>query len=221
MKEGLMRSKIWIATLGVAGLAAVGAVVLHLQDEQRVARAELARLRTLVEVKPTDGGLMAGAGEGGAAVAELARRTARQEVRRAIAEQVADRSGDAADESNSAGDAVPAAPDVEESRDRVLSAFTDEPVDRNWGPTSSGELDRMVRAALPAGSRLTAVECRSTMCRLKLVHADPEAQPQFLRKAFRDWSGSIFVAEERRDAGGLTVALIAARPGREPPIAPR
>lgn len=214
-----MGSKIWIATISAAGLVAAGAV-LHLQHEQRAADAELVRLRVLVEGKPIEGGLPAGSADGGAAVSALARRTARQEVRRALAEQGAGRSADTADETDGIG-AAPAVPDIEESRDRVLTAFADEPFDRAWGPVSSGELDRMVRAALPAGSRLIGVECRSTMCRLNLVHADPQAQSPFLRKAFRDWPGSIFVAEEHRDGNSLAVALIAARPGHEPPIAPR
>src|SRR5262245_6252851 len=132
-----MRSKIGT---GIVGLAALG-LVLHFVHEQRAARAELDRMRAQLESKSIAVSPLSGSADGGAAVAELARRAARQEVRRTIAEQRGGSGGDAAGEAGGSPEGTAAAPSVEESRERVLTAFADEPVDRSWGPTSTGELD--------------------------------------------------------------------------------
>jgi hypothetical protein len=109
----------------------------------------------------------------------------------------------------------------EQSRVRVLEAYSDEAVDSVWSARVTDKLGAAVRNRLPGGSRLTSLECRTTMCQLKIVHTDPRAHGQFLMDGFMDWPGSVFVAGEEQDRGGLAVTLIAAREGTEPPIAPR
>ncbi len=109
----------------------------------------------------------------------------------------------------------------EQSQARVLEAYSDEAVDAAWSARATDKLGAAVRNRLAGGSRLTSLECRTTMCQLKIVHADPRAHGQFLMDGFTDWPGSVFVAGEEEDRGGLAVTLIAAREGTEPPIAPR
>ena len=109
----------------------------------------------------------------------------------------------------------------EQSQKRVLAAFATEAVDSTWGPDATRRLDGIVRAHLPAGSRLGNVECHATMCAVQVTHPDANALGEWLRKGFRGWPGSIFVTSEQDQRGELAVTIIASREGTEPPIAPR
>jgi hypothetical protein len=109
----------------------------------------------------------------------------------------------------------------EQSQARVLAAFATEAVDSSCGPDATRKLDGIVRAHLPAGSRLGTVECHATMCAVQVTHPDANVLGEWLRKGFSGWPGSVFVTSEQDERGELAVTVIAAREGTEPPIAPR
>lgn len=109
----------------------------------------------------------------------------------------------------------------DDSRESVLVTYDDETSDPDWSATAASELDDLLRRNLPGGSRLDALECRSTMCRIDLSHPDAEAHSRFVMEGLRDWPGSIFVADEIQKDGEYIVTLYAAREGTELPLGPR
>lgn len=109
----------------------------------------------------------------------------------------------------------------EQSQTMVLDAYAEETADSTWSAKATDKLNAVVRGNLPSGSRLSALECRTTMCQVKVIHATPQSHMSFLMDGFKDWPGSVFVAGEQQDRGDLVVTLIAAREGTEPPLGPR
>jgi hypothetical protein len=118
-------------------------------------------------------------------------------------------------------EASPTALTFEESKAAVLEAYAAETNDPGWSAQAARQLDTIVRAHLPSGSQVTALECRATMCEIKLVHRDPKAGTSFLMDGFRDWAGPIFVAGEQQDRDRTVVTLIASQEGTTPPLGPR
>jgi hypothetical protein len=97
--------------------------------------------------------------------------------------------GDTATGAAGAGSAEPptradAAPTGEEVRDHLeLSFAADRAASASPGLTYG--VEQGVRAALPAGSSVRSVECRSALCRVETVHASPEDFREFVRRAFQ------------------------------------
>lgn len=206
-----MRSRKTLFGLCVVGAAAIGLLILirdhEQQPQQEIAslRAELAALRATLQQQPPP--------RPGAGTAPLPR------------PQVRGSSEDAPSGSRAAPDdpsaASPPHLTYEQSQALVLDAYAAESADSTWSAKATDKLSALLRSHLPAGSQLTSLECRSTMCQVKVTHRNAQAHDAFLMEGFRDWPGSIFVAGQSQDHDALAVTLIAAREGTEPPLGPR
>lgn len=206
-----------IATVGV-GVVAVGWAYMHIREGQLRSEREIARLNSvLAQVQaPQPRSGLPSADDAERRVIGRAAQVARDEARVQAAEALADH-----DPEDEGARHRPPPITFEESQQRVLSAFAAEAVDAAWGPEAERTLERIVRAHLPAGSRLNRVSCRSSMCELQMTHAEAKAESDFLMTGFHGWPGSLFVTANTHDHGEIGVTIIAAREGTEPPIAPR
>jgi hypothetical protein len=79
------------------------------------------------------------------------------------------------------GAAQPASPEPTEvdQRGLVAQAFDAEPEDPNWAP--EGEIQGLLAEALPAGSSLRSVVCRSTLCKVETSHMNQSEQQAFVQ----------------------------------------
>ena len=86
----------------------------------------------------------------------------------------------------------------------VEGEFSAERIDPTWTP--SRELSAKVTQALPEGSRLRAVDCRSSMCRVETSHRDAQSYTGFTKQfAFTGespplWTGAAFLKVIRAPA---------------------
>jgi hypothetical protein len=198
-----------------ASVAVLGWLYADIRDGQLRSQREIDRLgAVLARMPPRSEPIAGGDPERRTAhrIAQVARTAAREPALATSAEHDPDGEAEA-----------PRPPPItfEESQLRVRSAFATEPIDASWGPDAERTLGGIVRSHLPAGSRLEGLACRTSMCEVRIIHADARAQAEFLRTGFHGWPGSLFVAEQAQDHGETAVTIIAAREGTEPPIAPR
>lgn len=110
---------------------------------------------------------------------------------------------------------------LEQSKASALEAFGQESADPQWSAVATHKLEATLRAHLPKGSRLSTIECHTTMCQVQVLHTDPVAARDFLLQGFGDWPGSLLVTEDRQEPNGQAVTILASREGHEPPLAPR
>jgi hypothetical protein len=110
---------------------------------------------------------------------------------------------------------------VEQSQAMVLDAYAGEAVDSAWSAQTSYKLDAAVRGHLPAGSKLSSLECRTSMCQLKVTHPDPMAHSTFMMDGFGSWPGWVLVAGKEQDRGEVVITLIVGREGTALPLGPR
>lgn len=86
-------------------------------------------------------------------------------------------------------------------RDGFDGLFHREAMDSAWSAREADSLTAGVRAVLPAGSQLSRLECRATLCRIETTHADLEEFHSFTRAAF-------FARETRVNRAGLYSTLL-------------
>ncbi len=213
-----MRSRTILFGLIVTGAAAVALLILigndRQQPQQEIAglKVELAALRTALQQQ-------AGASrrvEGSGVAPEMAAHPAARPQSR-LPDQ-ADPGSPARPEERARRQDDPPQMTHEQAQALVLDAYAEEAVDSTWSAKATGTLSAVVRDHLPGGSQLTSLECRATMCQVKLVHTDPRAHSSFLMDGFMGWPGSVFVAGQAQDRGKLAVTLIALREGAELPL---
>jgi hypothetical protein len=74
----------------------------------------------------------------------------------------------------------------------IAQRFADETRDASW--REAAELAPKLTAILPAGSRLRALDCRTSLCRVETSHLDMERYREFLAAGFsleqQIWSGA-------------------------------
>jgi hypothetical protein len=63
----------------------------------------------------------------------------------------------------------------------VDSVWENQEVDRAWAPDRQVSAD--IARVLPSGSRLNALECRTSMCRIELAHPDIDTHNEFMMSA--------------------------------------
>jgi hypothetical protein len=71
----------------------------------------------------------------------------------------------------------------------MTAKFEEEPLDTSWARATRGEVMEGLRSALPAQSTLERVECRSTMCRAEIKHANEEDYRNFALTSLGFWGG--------------------------------
>lgn len=136
-----------------------------------------------------------------------AERTAADAARRAAAEATAVESED------------PTAADREatELALRCDTKIKDEPVDREWSRTKNEQFGAFFARAPLTGTKLKAVDCRTTMCRVELVHRSSEDRARFIQ-SFSDLAGprgTVFAHIETAD--DLDIVVYVTRDGIELP----
>ncbi|WP_338274431.1 hypothetical protein [Corallococcus caeni] len=205
--------------LALTNTAAIAGVLFALVSHQQSSETELEELRAQVRksAASTDANL-------------AERRVAADTAMRLWATQAAQppaqaKSPGAMEDSAEAPDEVPPPPPMrppppsfEQSRARVMTAFAEEPVDSDWSGRATQTLNETLRQHLPSGSRVKALDCRATLCRVELVHRSAADSGPFMMDGLRAWPGSIFVASEAQEGTDYVVTLIAAKEGTRPPL---
>jgi hypothetical protein len=104
--------------------------------------------------------------------------------------------------------------------------FVKEAEDRAWAPEARHGIEEKLTGALPDGSSVSSVSCRSTMCRVETVHADVGHYGEFVRHAFLNpaaqvWTGPGFsMVMGEPGSGKLVTVAFLARPGSNLPPVP-
>jgi hypothetical protein len=159
-----------------------------------------------------------------AAIADL-----RGELRRTQAMNVAikARADSDAKEGTLGSNSPPAPGDVAEAIDPIVHAkrevttediseglntrFYAEDVDRNWSASARANFQSRLSAALPSGSRLVSLECKSSMCRAEVSQPSVEAHQSFVQSAFMppaQWDGSTMVSLKEEPGDGSATSLV-------------
>jgi hypothetical protein len=123
--------------------------------------------------------------------------------------------------------AKPAASPIESYapvHDAMEAAFVSEPTDASWSRDARRTMENGVAAHLPEGSRITSVDCRSTLCRVEMTHDNYRRAKEFANGAFaspegRPWNGAYTsgpVAKDER-TGQITFVAYLTREGAELP----
>lgn len=88
--------------------------------------------------------------------------------------------------SDAGDDSAPVAEAVDDSEleTRFETAYSSEPVDRDWATTTRSAYMAEIEKKLPATSRIDSFECRSSLCRLEVVHESIQSSNDFLLGLF-------------------------------------
>ena len=110
----------------------------------------------------------------------------------------------------------------EDMRDHYEIAFMNEPEDSRWASSARNVATQRIQAALPAGSALRAVDCRTSFCRIETSHADLRHFSQFVDSALVEpatsvWNGATFSTVIDSNAGGVVVVSYVSREGQKLP----
>jgi len=108
---------------------------------------------------------------------------------------------------------------------RLEQAFANEKPDGRWSGTTANEVARALPAALPKGSNVTAVNCKSRMCRLETTHESVESFREFNTSAFSRsgqtiWKGGVYSAVREQSTRGVVALTYLAKEGEELPLIP-
>jgi len=126
---------------------------------------------------------------------------------------------------------VPRPADLDEERQRdeetadrrvalMTRVLTEESVDRGWARGAEDALGEAARSPELSGSRVTALECRSTICRIDVEHESFRAAERWTAVfALRIATVSVRAMERRyHDAGGVRRStMFVARTGHRLP----
>ncbi|WP_375756705.1 hypothetical protein [Corallococcus exercitus] len=211
--------------LALTNTAAIAGMLFALVSHQQSSEQELEDLRA--QVRKSAASNDANLAERRAAAETAMRLWATQAAQPSAprAQAPAESPGAMEEDSAQAPDEVPppppmrlSPPSFEQSRTRVMTAFAEEPVDNDWSGRATQTLNETLRQHLPSGSRVKALDCRATLCRVELVHRSAADSGPFMMNGLRAWPGSIFVASEAQEGSDYVVTLIAAKEGTRPPL---
>lgn len=99
-------------------------------------------------------------------------------------------------------------------RAAVEDRFSSEPTDGAWASKARGDVSNHLAALLPATSSLRQVECRSTICRVEVVHPSVEVSRNFVEQSFglssnsRVWNGAFMIEPETPNSDGTLASVI-------------
>lgn len=104
----------------------------------------------------------------------------------------------------------------------VEQAFTAEPIDASWATSTRATLtDHLSALSRMSSSAVGPVDCRSSICRVEVVHHDADGARRFADKAFTDpgeraWNGPVVIATpEIRGDGSVAMVMYLGREGTE------
>ncbi len=106
---------------------------------------------------------------------------------------------------------------VHEAQAQVAATFDVERLDWSWSAAAETSLRRAVETELPERSRLRQVECRSTMCRVDVEHAELDGHTALVRAliARRPWNAPMYAPPPANSGDGLSATLFVAREGHQ------
>ena len=188
----------------------VGFLALHFV-EQRAHESELAELRSEIGARFA----VVGASR---AEAEAARETPRPGPVSSLAAHVVEASARAVEARPNAP--LTAATEVREQLEASFARQLDDAGSREAQRT----IEKRIAAILPEPSRLRALECRASMCRIETVHHGPESYQDFAQAAFMDpatrlGDGGVFSTPLADPADGeLVTVTYLARDGEKLPL---
>src|SRR6185312_7924965 len=122
--------------------------------------------------------------------------------------------------------AAPAAPAPQRTNQEIMDhyeiSFTEQNADAAWAPGARHLAEQRLKATMPDGSEVRAIDCRTSLCRIETSHADMAHYQQFVRSALFDPTTSVWNAAtysslvEDRD-GHLVVVSYVSREGEPLP----
>jgi hypothetical protein len=80
--------------------------------------------------------------------------------------------------------AEPSPPSVEDQHAFLQASFDGQTTDASWARSSRAQLEDDIRRRLPASSSLHSVDCRSSICKADIVHADETGYRTFVNSTF-------------------------------------
>lgn len=108
--------------------------------------------------------------------------------------------------------------------DTMEAAFVGETMDTSWARGAHKTAESSLSRHLPDGSRITSIECRSTMCRVESTHSHGRAADRFVNDALGEpdrtpWNGSFATGAiaEAEANGSVTMVTYLMREGNELP----
>lgn len=96
----------------------------------------------------------------------------------------------------------------------VEGEFAGQPTDNAWAASTRQALhDRLTSRARSSSSSLRSIECRSSICRVEVVHQDAAASQQFGERAFTDaderaWNGPVVITPPQANPDGSLVMVM-------------
>ncbi len=114
---------------------------------------------------------------------------------------------------------APEPPTLDDVRVFVQSTFEGQTVDRTWAVETRTSLDGVFRAHLPERSLVKSMECRSSLCRVVLVHPAEQLERDFMASTVGLWPGGYMVTDRRTaPTGEVEVTIMAAGKGANVPV---
>ena len=117
--------------------------------------------------------------------------------------------------------APPGHPALAEIQETRLALFREEPVDTAWKQDAEVSARRQIVSGLPPEARAGNVECRSSMCRVEIVHQSADSYKAYVGKMLdnveREWKGQVMgTIMEQRPNGSVVAEHYYVRPGSDP-----
>ncbi len=111
---------------------------------------------------------------------------------------------DTADRNGSEG------PTTEELRIMAAAQYESESVDRGWATSASAQLQNAIQKAATGASKMHGIECRSTVCRVDIVHESEDVFLAFTRTLAdsRPWPGPMFATRVDLTSDGRWVTQL-------------
>lgn len=115
----------------------------------------------------------------------------------------------------------PPPPSADDQKVYVHTVFEGEVEDRSWSREASHQVRSGLRDILQDGTQLTSVDCRSSLCKVSLTHADLSAQMNFIDKVVMEdafWPHGSVVMKEAQSNGQTATSVFFVREGRPLPM---
>jgi hypothetical protein len=101
--------------------------------------------------------------------------------------------------------------------------FDDERPDSSWSIQAAREVKSAVSGALPAGSSLGTIECRTNLCRIETTHESIDAFKAYVDTAYlsrdkKTWDSGVNALVTARTPSSVTAVTYMAREGRSMPM---
>ena len=102
-------------------------------------------------------------------------------------------------------------------------SFSSQAPDASWAENARDEIEAIVQPLTNQDTRLLSVDCRTTLCRVELVHSDVNAFHALamatLNGGVRGWKGAVSGALLRTEADGSARSVMyLAKQGTEMPV---